>query len=134
MKCAGSLDANVILRLVVGDVPAHTKVAEKLIVEARGVFMVSELALVEIEYALRKHYGLRRGQVAEMIAGIINHPKVEARQHLIAQALEQYLKYPKLSFVDCCLVATAEMDQGLPLWTFDHKLATQAKELTKLLS
>ncbi|MBQ3293064.1 hypothetical protein IJG93_02025 [Candidatus Saccharibacteria bacterium] len=51
---------------------------------------------------------------------------------VIEGALDIYVKNPKLSFTDCYLAVITDASGETPLWTLDHKLATQcpvAKEL-----
>ncbi len=128
MKNAGSLDTNVLLRLIMGDVPDQKTAVLELVNRAQGQLEVADLAVVEVEYALNNYYGLDRVQVASLIQKLLWHPKISANRPLFVMAFKLYLAFPKLSFPDCCLVIYAELTDTLPLWTFDRKLAGQTEQ------
>jgi len=49
----------------------------------------------------------------------------ECQRRLIRPAIDFWQSHPKLSFEDCLIAETARARAAVPLWTFDHKLATQ---------
>jgi predicted nucleic acid-binding protein len=122
----GSLDANVLLRLLLNDVVAHHNAALKLFQGATGQFAVADTAIIELVFVLARHYGLARTEVAEAVEGLMALPELSCNRSLFGKALPLFVKNPKLSFEDCCLAAYAELNAAEPLWTFDQKLANQA--------
>lgn len=121
-ECGGSADANVLLRLLLNDVPPqHT---DALALVARGALRVSDVAVAETVFVLGRHYELTRGQVCGLICRLLRQPQILATGAVLA-ALEVYAEHPKLSFEDCLLVEHARRDEAEPLWTFDKKLANQ---------
>ena len=94
---------------------------------------MTDLAIVEVEYALRVHYGFSREQVADTLGTVLQHPAIHHHRALMDKAFPLYISHPKLSFTDCCLATHAEVDGAKPLWTFDQKLANQSAENTRLI-
>ncbi|MFT3889090.1 MAG: PIN domain-containing protein [Arachnia sp.] len=120
--CIGSADANVLLRLLLNDVPAQHSAALALV--ARGELRVSDVAVAETVFVLGRHYELSRRQLHGAMRRLLLQPQIVASGKALA-ALETYLEHPKLSFEDCLLVEHARHDAAQPLWTFDRKLANQ---------
>jgi predicted nucleic-acid-binding protein len=122
----GSLDANVVLRLLLNDVPDQHAAAVALLDSAAAPFVVSDVAVIEVVFALCRHYEFSRGAAAEAIEGLMSLTQIESNRALFMRALPLFAEHPKLSFEDCCLVSYAELCNAQPLWTFDKKLAGQA--------
>jgi predicted nucleic-acid-binding protein len=132
---AGSLDANALLRLILNDVPAQAAaVAALLIRNPRSRYAVADLAVVEVEYALRTHYGFSREQIQDTLGNVVDHPSIHADAALMKRIFQLYTAHPQLSFTDCCLAAHAEVDNAKPLWTFDQKLAKQSDGAAQLIA
>lgn len=124
MTGSGSLDANVVLRLLLDDVPQQHQLAVAL-VRLPVTLAVSDTALIETIFVLGRAYELSRPQQAEAILGLLRQPGITGSVEYFESAFALYLAHPKLSFEDCYLVVAAERSGDRPLWTFDKKLATQ---------
>ncbi|MFC5931256.1 PIN domain-containing protein [Cryobacterium melibiosiphilum] len=120
----GSLDANVVLRLLLNDVPDQHAAAVSLLLTG-GPFFVSDIAVIETVFVLGRAYGLTRDQQRDSIHSLMILPQIVANVLLHDRALSLYVAHPKLSFEDCCLVTAADLTSHQPLWTFDRKLASQ---------
>jgi predicted nucleic-acid-binding protein len=124
-EAASSLDANVMLRLTLKDVPDQFDLAKRLVERPGARFHVSGLALVEYVFALEHHYRLTRRQVSEVVRGLLSIPNIWTDCRFIDSVVDLWSSHPALSFADCYLAEEAK-DAGLvPLWTFDRKLANQ---------
>lgn len=122
----GSLDANVVLRLLLNDVPDQHAAAVALVDRADAEFVVSDIAVVEAVFAFCRHYEFSRAAAAEAIEGLMSLTGIECNRVMFTRALALFIDHPKLSFEDCCLAAYAELSNAEPLWTFDKRLARQA--------
>lgn len=122
----GSLDANVVLRLLLNDVPDQHAAAVALLERGAERYVVADIAVIEVVFALCRHYGFSREAAAEAITGLLSLTAIDCNRTLFTRALRLFTDRPKLSFEDCCLVAYAESSDAQPLWTFDKKLANQA--------
>lgn len=131
---AGSLDTNALLRLILNDVPAQAVAVAALVSNPQHRYAVSDLAVVEVEYALRTHYGFSRELIQNTLGNLVAHPSIQTTAALMQRVFRMYSVHPQLSFTDCCLAAHAEIDNAKPLWTFDHKLATQSDGAAQLIA
>lgn len=122
----GSLDTNVLLRLLLGDIPSQHNAVKRLFTEVSGQFSVADTAIIELVFALRRHYDFTRQQVADAITGLLQLREINCNHILFEKALSIYLEHPALSFEDACLATYATLNNAEPLWTFDKKLANQA--------
>jgi predicted nucleic-acid-binding protein len=122
----GSLDANVVLRVLLNDVPDQHAAAVALVESADAPFVVSDLAVIEVVFALCRHYEFSRAATAEAIEGLMSLTQIECNRAIFKRALPLFTDHPKLSFENCCLATYAELSNAEPLWTFDRKLAGQA--------
>lgn len=129
---SGSLDTNLLLRLILGDVPAQTEAVEKLL-KSEGTFDVSDIAIIEMVYVLEKVYKLPRVKVSQNIFTIINHPSISCNRKLFTVSLTLYVDNPKLSIVDCTLTKYAELNKATPLYTFDADLAKTCSPTTQII-
>jgi predicted nucleic-acid-binding protein len=128
----GSLDANVLLRLLVRDVPQQTAAASNLLKRSRR-FHVADIAVIETVFALERYYEVPRPEIAEIVRSLISHPQLNINADLFEGAMELYPHFPKLSCEDCCLAVYANLNNALPLWTFDSKLSKQSGGLARMV-
>ena len=117
-----SLDTNILLRLVLGDVPKQTLLAEELIKKS-AVLNVADIVIIEVVFVLEKIYKLSRKEVVESVYAIIRHPKINCNRKLFELTLPIYSTNAKLSIVDCALTQYAILNNATPLHTFDKALA-----------
>ena len=122
---SGSIDANVILRLLLNDVAEQHLAATNLIKNSSAPFAVSDTAVIEVVFVLERNYTFSRPHIVEAIEGMMSLAEIRCNQELIQKALKLFEKHPALSFEDCCLSVYAELGDATPLWTFDRKLANQ---------
>lgn len=126
----GSLDTDILLRLVLDDVPAQADAVEKLL-KPGNIFYVSDIAIIEMVYVLEKVYKLPRAIIYQNIYSIINHTCIRCNRKIFLVSLSLYIDNPKLSFVDCTLTKYAELNKATPLYTFDADLAKICFPLTQ---
>lgn len=120
-KCA-SVDTNVLLRWLLGDVEHQEKQVNKLL--ALGTkYEVADLALNEVVYVLERFYKIERAIIVQNILAVIRHPQFVCNRNLFEKVLPLYLKEPTLSVTDCALLVYARLNNATLLYTFDKKLA-----------
>jgi len=125
-QLAGSLDTNVLLRLLLNDVPKQHASALKLFNNQGGSFVIADIAIMEIVFVLTGDvYKFTREQASLAIEGILSIDKFDCNRKLFERALPLYVSHEALSFEDCCLSVYAVLGGATPLWTFDKKLAHQ---------
>ena len=126
------IDTSIVVRLIVGDDPKNYLKVKKLISKKHKTFILEDSAMMEVVFVLSKIYKYPREKVVAGINFISNFENICFNKGLIEDALNLYVKHPKLSFVDCYLTAVTTITQEKPLWTLDKKLAAQSP-VAKLL-
>lgn len=120
-----TLDTNVILRIMLNDIPQQTEMARGILRRKGFVYDVPDLAVMEAVYVMQT-LGLGREKVVAKLEGLFKYMNIQVNFGLFEKALPMYLEHPALSFNDCCLAAYAELNEAEPLWTFDKALAKQS--------
>ncbi len=120
-KIQGSVDTNVLLRLLLDDIHAQTKAAQSLI-DSGDRYEVADAALIEVVFVLEKIYSMDRALIMENVLAIVRNRTFICNRVLFEQVMPQYVQEPSLSVVDCALLAYARLNKAVPLYTFDKKL------------
>ncbi len=128
----GSLDTNILLRLVIGDIPEQTRLIHELL-ENVTVLQVADIVIFEMVFILDKYYELSRKDIIESLYTVIRHEKINCNRWLFESAITKYMENPKLSFVDCTLPYYAALNNAVPLYTFDQALAKASPDNVTLL-
>lgn len=120
-----SVDTNVILRLILKDVPEQCLKVQDLFMRLGVSYNVADLAVEEVVYVLQKGYGWTRAGIVDSLSSVLDLPWFRYNKNLFEQVFPMYLDHPKLSFNDCCLAVYARLNEAEPLWTFDRAMAGQ---------
>lgn len=121
-----SLDTNVLLRLVLDDVPEQSKIIKALL-NAKTKYQVADPALIEMVFVLEKVYQLERPYIVDNIMFIVRHPQFICNRTLFETIVPVYLFEPALSITDCALLGYARLNNATPLYTFDKKLVAKSE-------
>ncbi len=119
-----SLDTNMILRIMLKDVPEQCLKIVDLFMRQGVRYHVADLAIAEAVYVMQRDYS--REEIVSYLRNLFTMNEIRANFALFEKVFPMYLKHPELSFNDCCLAVYAELNEAEPLWTFDRKLAGQA--------
>ena len=117
-----SLDTNVVLRFLLGDVPGQTDKATSLI-ESRTVY-VTDVIIIEAIYVLEKVYQLSRADICDLIVGFLGFSNVVHNPRFLLDAIDMYRCHQALSIVDCYACHEARA-YGNDLVTLDKRLVNQ---------
>lgn len=130
-----SLDTNLILRCILGDVPEQREKISDFLRDSSSIHYISNQAILECIYVLEITSKIPRVAVVDMLNFFLTRysDRLIYDHALTSLAFPYYLSHPKLSWADCALAAEAEITHHEPLWTFDKKLARQLPQ-AKLLS
>ena len=94
------IDANVILRYLLGDHPEYSKKAKEVIEE--GAYTLPEV-IAEVVYVRKGVYKVERSEIRSAIGDFMDEVAVD-NQEIIAAALSIYAEI-SLDFVACVLIA-----------------------------
>lgn len=124
-KTHESLDTNLILRLILGDIPEQREKVRELLRRPGVEYHISDLAITEAVYVMQSN-GKSRSTIVSLLRQLFKTLNINANFALLTQVFPLYLNYPHLSFNDCCLSVYAALNESEPLWTFDRNLAKQS--------
>lgn len=116
-----SVDTNVLLRLLLNDVPEQTKAVQKLFT-IKTKYEVADVALIELVFVLERVLKMERGVVVHNLTAVIKHPQFICNKNLFEQIIPLYLAESALSINDCALLGYARLNKATPLYTFDKAL------------
>lgn len=110
------IDANVILRYLLGDHPQMSEEARKVIKD--GAFTLPEV-LAEVVYVLKGVYKVERTEIAATLMEFLDEIAID-NQESMCEALVLFSE-TSLDFVDCILIARHRV-LGDNVMSFDKKL------------
>lgn len=116
-----SVDTNILLRLVLNDVPEQERSVRKLL-STKMRYEVADVALTEMVFVLERFYKMERQMVVQFLLVILRHPQFVCNKTLFERVLPVYVSKPALSIIDCVLLEYARLNKATPLYSFDKKL------------
>jgi predicted nucleic-acid-binding protein len=119
-----TLDTNVVVRLLIGDDPLQTPIAERAFLDAiaSGGVYLSDVVLAEVGWVLRG-YGLDRESRFCLLERLVRTRGVVVDDiDAVIDALERFRHGSDLA--DQLILARASRLQALPVLTFDARFAT----------
>jgi len=119
-----SLDANVLLRWLLNDVPDQSTAVDRLLAGGESLY-VADVALIEVAFVLEGSMRLSRELIGDYLTALLALGQLTIDRITWSQTIEDYRSHPKLSLADAYLAANAEVVGATPLLTFDKKLAQQ---------
>lgn len=120
-----SLDTNILLRMMLQDIPEQFELAIKLMERKDVIYLVSDAMLSEAVFVLTR-MKVDRETIVAILTQFVARPNVKASELMDIELFWMYLHYPKLSFTDCYLALEAALNKAEPLWTFDKALAKES--------
>ena len=120
------LDTNVIIRYLTKDNADHARQAYELLQEVdagKRTMLLPEGVLVEIVQVLssKQLYNVARGTIRERLRAILSMPGIRLpNKRSYLQALDLYVDYSRLSFVDALCIAHAQRSEGGVVVSFDE--------------
>jgi predicted nucleic-acid-binding protein len=118
------VDANVILRFLVGDHPEYFQKSSAFMAKVKAGEVnayVPEGVLVECVYVLLKVYGVPRGEIAEKLIGLLSYKgMVGENRTSLMQGLRLFSDH-NVDIVDALITAIA-VERGWQAFSFDKDL------------
>ena len=114
-----TVDANVILRLILNDNAEMVKAARLAL--SKDFFFIKHEVLAEVVYVLAKMYNVSRDDISKAITGILKNRRIRVEsKKTVRYAISAYQSH-SLDFVDCMLYAY-QIVREEEIFTFDKKL------------
>ena len=120
----GSVDTNVLVRLVAQDDPLQAQAVDRLFArhaKKSEMLMVPITVVLELEWVLRSRLSQTKTEVLETIEALLTVVELSFE---VEQALLDY-RDGNANFGECLHLALARKQRALPFYTFDKK-ATKA--------
>ena len=118
------VDTNLFIRYLTNDDPKRADRVERLLSEAAAGkvrLVTAEMVIAETVWVLESSYGLKSGEVAPLIRGILATPGLDVlNASLVARALEYY-EAKNIDFIDGYIAAVMEKQGITELYSFDRK-------------
>ncbi len=115
------IDANIILRYLLNDVPTQYTEAARLLEKApKGSLIISAVIVAEVTYIMRAG-GYDRSQIVTAIGFVLALESAAPAGNVLHETLRIYESEPALDFADSYLIAKAVADK-VGLESFDKKL------------
>ena len=126
---AGSVDTNVLVRLVVQDDEAQSRAVDRLLAKyARNgdLLFVPITVVLELEWVLRSMLGQSKAQFIEVLSALLSMLEFSFEsEDALEQALADY-EDGNADFAEYLHLALSRGNKALPFWTFDRKAAKVA--------
>jgi predicted nucleic-acid-binding protein len=116
-----SVDANVLLDWLLERDQARLRAIGHLFQESRELH-VADLIVTEVVYVLQTQAKLSRRTISDFVSRIMNEPVFNCNRTMIRRALKAYESEQALSWVDCCALVYADLQNASPLYTHDKQL------------
>ncbi len=114
-----SLDTNVVLRLLLGDVAQQESRSIDLL--RRSKCYLTDAVLIEVIYVLEKVYKHPRVRIILLLRKLMTIDNLRCSEFILVEVLDLYRKQPTLSIIDCYAAVEAKITDN-QLATFDKKL------------
>lgn len=123
-----SLDANIVLRLLLNDVPVQSERAAEYV--GSSPCYLTDVVISECVFVLEKVYKLDRRFIKDAMAVFFDLETVSLNESLIEETFDIYVSEKALSFADCYSVAEAKL-KGNELLTFDRAIIKKCSPTAK---
>lgn len=125
---ASSLDANVVLRLILNDVSEQSERAVEYV--GRSSCYLTDVVVSECVFVLEKVYKLDRRFIRDSMAILFELETLAFNETLIEETFNLYVSQKALSFADCYSVAEARLN-GNDLVTFDRAISKKCSTIAR---
>ncbi len=125
---ATSLDANVVIRLILNDVPEKSDRAAEYL--GGSSCYLTDVVVSECVFVLEKVYKLDRRFIRDSMAILFDVETLAFNENLIEEVFDLYVSQKTLSFADCYSVAEAKLN-GNELLTFDRAIIKKCSTIAR---
>ncbi len=118
------IDANILVRIVVQDIPEQAEEARKIVEQSKpGSLWLDRVIIAELTYVLRGMYGYPRANIVRAVKSFINDERFYVTNRAMTEwAVKLFETEKPLSFEDCWLLALKRAGKVKSVATFDVDL------------
>ena len=115
------VDANIIIRFLLGDSPLQTERIKKYIREGKERLILTDVTIAEIVWVLSSYYKQPKEDICEMLFSLLDMPIFIVNKRLITQAVSYYREY-SVDYIDAYLAATSIENGSSGVLSFDKSI------------
>lgn len=115
------VDANLIIRFLLNDIPAQAKSVENLLQTTKEQLILTDVTVTEIIWVLTSFYEIPKKQVIEKMRQILSIQIIQANRKLLETALFFYEEH-NIAFIDAYLIAYSVEGNLEGIYSFDKGL------------
>ena len=127
------LDTSVLVRYLTDD-PAEMAEQATRLIEAKAELHVTETALNETAYVLRRVYGLAREEVVDLLVALLQRSNITFHlldKAVVIAALLLCRPSGRVSFGDALIWAVARVHSPSTVYSFDQRFPSEGIELLR---
>ena len=113
-----SLDANVVLRYLLNDIPEQSVKSKAVISDSASY--ITDVVAVEIIFVLERIIGIERFDIVKLVKTFLSLPNLIYNDYFLDQAIDLYGTKKSLSIVDCYAATESKLYRNT-LVTFDKE-------------
>lgn len=115
------VDANIIIRFLLGDSPVHTERIKKYIREGKEKLILTDVTVAEIVWVLSSYYKEPKEKICEMLLNLLEVPVFNTNKKLITQAVSLFREY-SVDYIDAYLAAVALENDSIAVLSYDKSM------------
>jgi len=120
----GSVDTNVLVRLLVADDKAQLREVLELlddVARTGEVLFVPITVVLELEWVLRSRYGFGKNDIVSTYIALLEREEFDFQHEAAIEFAVFHSRQSNADFADCLHISLAELADNLPLYTFDRR-------------
>lgn len=124
------IDANIVLRFLLGDSPTKTAAIKKLLGNKEEKLILTDVTIAEIIWTLSAHYQKPKGYICEKVFYLLELPGVTFSRPLILNAILLYQNH-NIDYIDAYIAAYAQENKISEIVSYDRHL-DKIKEIQRI--
>lgn len=132
------IDTNVLIRYLVQDDPAQSKLANKFIescVASGDILWICQMTLCETFWVLERCYKLEKHEIIRILKEILLVQQIQVEEDTVVwHALRDFENTTKVGFVDCLIGRQNAFHECSYTYTFDKSAAKELATFKMLLA
>lgn len=116
-----AVDANIIIRYLLGDSPAQVQKIKHLLQDKSEKLILADVIVAEIVWVLSSYYKQSKEEIVEELLSLIEMPVVSSNKPLITQALSLYREY-NIDYIDAYLISFAKENKLSGVLSYDKSI------------
>lgn len=114
------VDANIIIRFLVGNIPEKVRKITRLFQEKEKLIL-TDVTVAEIVWVLSSYYKQGKDEITEEILSLIEQPVIISNKSLITKAIS-YFREHNIDYIDAYLIAFTQENDEEGVLSYDRSI------------